>query len=222
MKRSVFGVIVAFAAVLGVMLAIAVPAGARSAVRGRPGESIQVAVDAAPPGATIYVRRGTYAENVAITTDGITLRSDGAKIVPPATPARKRLLVGGEDARRRTASARSETSPSPDPEGGPAVVNTPVRNVTISGFNVAGFPGSGIFSSGPTTPSPRGTSRPTTASTGSSGSPRAAARSSATGRAPPPRRGSTWATLRTPTCSSPGTSLRQRQFGLFFRDAAHG
>jgi parallel beta-helix repeat protein len=141
MKRSVFGVIGASTAVLGVMLAIAVPAGAHSAFVVRPGESIQAAVDAAPPGATIYVRRGTYAENVAITKDGITLRSHGAKIVPPATPPPNACSSGrpAEDG----ICAVGDVS-FPDPQG-PAVVNTPVRNVTISGFNVAGFPASGIF-----------------------------------------------------------------------------
>src|SRR5438874_443741 len=127
MKRSVFGVIGAAAAVLGAMLATAAPAGARSVFVVRPGDSIQAAVDAAPPGATIYVRRGTYAENVAITTDGIKLRSHGAKIVPPATSA-PNVCSSGRPAEDGICAVGDVSFPDPE---GPAVVNRPVRNVTI-------------------------------------------------------------------------------------------
>ena len=122
MKRSLLRVVATSTAVLGVLLAFAVPAGAHE--RGivvKSGESIQAAVDAAPPGATIYVKRGTYAENVAITKDGITLSSRGAKLVPPtttppATPARSETRR--PTPRRLKASAWSEPSPSPTPRGG--------------------------------------------------------------------------------------------------------
>ena len=51
-----------------------------------PGDSIQAAVDAAVPGETIVVLRGTYRENVAIAKDGIRLLSLGARLEPPAAP----------------------------------------------------------------------------------------------------------------------------------------
>src|SRR3954464_15819403 len=51
-----------------------------------PGDSIQAAVDAADPGDTILVY-GTHRENVAVQTDGLTLRGIGATILPPAVPA---------------------------------------------------------------------------------------------------------------------------------------
>jgi len=51
----------------------------------RPGHSIQAAINAARPGTTIVVKPGTYAENLTITTDGITLLGHGATLVPPAT-----------------------------------------------------------------------------------------------------------------------------------------
>ena len=104
MKRSLLRVVATSTAVLGVLLAFAVPAGAHG--RGivvKSGESIQAAVDAAPPGATIYVKRGTYAENVAITKDGITLLSRGAKLVPPT---RLRRATPARSARRRTGDRR--------------------------------------------------------------------------------------------------------------------
>jgi parallel beta-helix repeat protein len=50
-----------------------------------PGDSIQAAIDAAHPGDTIVVK-GVHHENVAITTDGITLRGSGAVLEPAATP----------------------------------------------------------------------------------------------------------------------------------------
>ena len=142
MKRSVLRVVATSTAVLGVMLAVAVPAGAHG--RGivvRSGESIQTAVDAAPPGATIYVKRGTYAENVAITKDGITLLSRGAKIVPPATPVGNACSSPGGTATEGICAVGDVSFP----DEGPPVVNVPIKNVTISGFNVTGFPGSGIF-----------------------------------------------------------------------------
>ena len=142
MKRSVLRVVATSTAVLGVMLAVAVPAGAHG--RGivvRSGESIQAAVDAASPGATIYVKRGTYAENVAITKDGITLLSRGATIVPPATPVGNACSSPGGTATEGICAV-GDVSFSDE---GPPVVNVPIKNVTISGFNVTGFPGSGIF-----------------------------------------------------------------------------
>jgi parallel beta-helix repeat protein len=150
MKRSLFSV-VATSVFLGVsMLAVAAPAGAHggrwhgSSGHGvtvvKPGESIQAAIDAAAAGSTIFVKRGQYAENVAITTDGITLKGRGAKLVPPASS---------------TPNACSGDQPATDgicavgqvdfPADGPPNVTDPISDVRISGFDVKGFSGSGIF-----------------------------------------------------------------------------
>jgi hypothetical protein len=53
-----------------------------------PGQSIQAAVDAASPGDTVQLVRGTYLQSVTITTDEITLRgagatADGTVLLPP-------------------------------------------------------------------------------------------------------------------------------------------
>lgn len=107
-----------------------------------PGQSIQAAVDAAKPGQTIYVRRGTYRENVVITKDGISLRGDRALLEPPASP--KANACTGPD--------------SPVPTEGICVigdvnpatgeVSRYVEDVSVSGFKARGFPGSGFFALG--------------------------------------------------------------------------
>src|SRR4051794_33977297 len=73
-----------------VLLVLAAPAGAWTRDV-HPGESIQAAIDAAHPGDTIRVAAGVYNENLTVTTDGITLRGEGANdagtvLKPGATP----------------------------------------------------------------------------------------------------------------------------------------
>ena len=74
-----------------VRAALAVVANARPAAAGQrvvvsPGESIQAAIDAAKPNSTIVVSGGVHAEQVTISTNGITLIGDHTQLVPPATP----------------------------------------------------------------------------------------------------------------------------------------
>ena len=105
MSKRFFAVFVATCAVaFGVVFAS--PAGAAGAVVVHPGQSIQAAVDAAAPGTTIIVQRGTYAENVEITTDGIKLLGNGATLVPPANPAPNFCGMGGSRGRRRLRARR--------------------------------------------------------------------------------------------------------------------
>src|SRR5262245_22951117 len=66
------------ASLIGVIsVGFASPAGAAGAIVVRPGQSIQAAIDAASPGTTIVVKRGTYQENLVIRTDGIKLIGNG-------------------------------------------------------------------------------------------------------------------------------------------------
>jgi parallel beta-helix repeat protein len=106
----------------------------------RPGESIQAAVDAAEPGSTIVVERGTYAENVAITTDGITLKGRGARLVPPESPTANACSFGQPSGDGICAIGQGDFS-----QEGPSTVTDPVSDVTIKGFKVSGFPGIGIL-----------------------------------------------------------------------------
>jgi Right handed beta helix region len=106
-----------------------------------PGQSIQAAVDAAKPGTKIYVF-GKHQENVAITTDGISLIGVHAVLTPAATP---------------TQNACQDPSNPADVNGicvlgdidfDTGVVNREVKNVSITGFTIEGFSDSGIVAFG--------------------------------------------------------------------------
>src|SRR4051794_6876385 len=77
-------------ALLFAVLAMALPAaaGART-IKVFEGDSIQAAIDAADPGDTIKIKPGTYAENLWVNKDDITIKGAGSsrtELVPPATP----------------------------------------------------------------------------------------------------------------------------------------
>jgi hypothetical protein len=140
MKRRLLHVFSAAAIGSAFILGGAAPAGAKGVFIVRPGESIQAAVDAARPGTTIVVKRGTYAENVAITTDGIKLLGHGARLVPPADPRPNPCSFGGPAVDGICVAGDVEF-----PDDAPPNVTDPVSDVTISGFTVAGFEGTGIL-----------------------------------------------------------------------------
>jgi len=127
------------AAVTGVLWALA-PSASAAEVVVNPGQSIQAAIDAAPPGTTITVRPGTYRENLLITKNNIWLRGSGRAstfLRPPATPA--------------TNDCAEEPGLAPgicllgdvDFESGRVIA--PVRDIRVTGFNVAEFDGPGMF-----------------------------------------------------------------------------
>lgn len=123
-------------ATLGLFAASA-PAGASGTRVVRPGQSIQAAIDAAAPGDTIVVQRGTYAENLDIGKDGIRLIGAGATLTPPAAP---------------TPTACSDAD-HPDAVNGICIhgdpaTNAPVQGVSVIGFTVRDFHGIGIFTIG--------------------------------------------------------------------------
>ena len=123
-------------ALLALPLALAAPAQADTVVG--PAGSIQAALDAAAPGDTIVVR-GTHRENVAIVTDGITLRGLGAVLEPPATPAANACFdpgVEGESVHGICVTG--------DIDFETGEISRQVARVSVTGFTVRGFTGNGI------------------------------------------------------------------------------
>jgi parallel beta-helix repeat protein len=143
MRRPLFACVAGGLLVAGVV-GVTARAGANdpTVVVVESGQSIQAAIDAAHQHTTIVVRPGTYAENLLITTDRITLLGQGATLVPPATPGPGTLCdfrrPGGTNG---ICAAGASTPPTPTP---PKVTDY-LTDVTITGFTVQGFPGSGII-----------------------------------------------------------------------------
>lgn len=94
----------------------------------RPGGSIQAALDEAGPGATILLAAGEYPGNVWIRHDGVTLRGEGAVLLPGpgVRPDVPKLHDAGEDVVS-------------------GVVAHGVRDVTVAGLTVRGFSGAGVY-----------------------------------------------------------------------------
>jgi Right handed beta helix region len=137
MARSSSSLLAALAALA--LMPAAGAAQSRRATVVRAGQSIQSAVDAADPGDTIRVF-GAHRENVAVQTDGLTLRGVGAVIMPPDKPTPHACfdptevneavhgicVIGELDFDTRQVVRR-------------------VEDVTVSGFTVRGFTGSGLI-----------------------------------------------------------------------------
>jgi len=134
MARSLRPVVVLGALLLMLVTLVAGAGLARAAQKMvvGPGDSIQAAVDAARPGDTIVVT-GRHQENVAVTTDGITLRGLGAVLEPAATPVQNACL---------DPSAPEDVSGIcilGDVNFDTGQVIREVRDVTVSGFTIRGF-----------------------------------------------------------------------------------
>ena len=130
--RQFKGIALAAAGAMIAASAFVSPASARAATHVvNPGESIQAAVDAASPGDTIVVRAGTYSEAVMIHTNGLTLKARGSVTLEPPSSGAGDCYGAG-------------------PHVGICVIPSSesyyrVRDVTITGFRIVGFGGSGIF-----------------------------------------------------------------------------
>jgi Right handed beta helix region len=134
MARSLRPVVVLGALLLVLVTLVAGAGSARAAqkVVVGPGESIQAAVDAARPGDTIVVT-GRHQENVAVTTDGITLRGAGAVLEPAAAPIQNACFDPSTPADVNGICILGDVN------FGTGEVLREVRDVTVSGFTIRGF-----------------------------------------------------------------------------------
>jgi hypothetical protein len=104
-----------------------------------PPYSIQAAVDAAKPGATINIPPGKYYESVTIAKNGISLRGYDVVIKPPATPVATPCDQGSVD---RVSGICIIGVIDPDTfEAVERVKNVSVRGVTVQGFSGDGLVG---------------------------------------------------------------------------------
>ena len=130
---------------IGLSAGIASSAQASSLIVVGPGQSIQAAINAARPGETVFVEPGVYHQSVQIRKNGITLRGSGAfhggTILVPPKHFPKTLCNEGFGPTGVCILAKSV-----DPKTG--VVFKPVRNDTVTGLLVTGFPGNGVFGYG--------------------------------------------------------------------------
>ncbi|MEP6625784.1 MAG: right-handed parallel beta-helix repeat-containing protein [Acidimicrobiia bacterium] len=116
------------------LLTLPATASGASSTTVHPGQSIQAAINAAAPGATVKVKDGTYAENLEITKP-LTLEAEDVVLVPPTTPSSAAcnqpgvttgICIHGEvDANFDAVSL--------------------LEDVTLEGIEVRGFSGDGVF-----------------------------------------------------------------------------
>ncbi|WP_062192447.1 nitrous oxide reductase family maturation protein NosD [Streptomyces sp. AVP053U2] len=128
-KYQVTGLSCAIAPLVVGMGALAPAASARSGPEQvvSPGQSIQKAVDAAAPGATIVLTRGTYRGSVTITKP-LTLRGAEGQTV----------IVPGEDEEERSACAEAGNGICVTGTDAQPVTGVRVRSLTVEGFKENG------------------------------------------------------------------------------------
>jgi hypothetical protein len=139
MARSLRSLGLTLAALVAMLLVWASAARADRTTVVRPGESIQAAVDAADPGDTIVVF-GTHRENVAIQTDRLRLRGVGAVILPPAVPTPHACFDPTQ-----VGEAVHGVCVLGDVDFNTGEISRYVEQVTVSGFTVRNFAGSGLL-----------------------------------------------------------------------------
>jgi parallel beta helix pectate lyase-like protein len=143
MRRVVRVLVPVLALAASVLAAVAAPAHATT-FDVYPGQSIQAAIDSAPPGSTVHVHAGTYRESVLIQKDGIHLLGDGDSgsgtiLKPP-----------------RSTNNPCADDPSTFPgicvagqfDNATGALTAPTSDVEIAGFLVRNFPGEGIVTFG--------------------------------------------------------------------------
>jgi hypothetical protein len=127
-------------ALLLAAVAMALPAAAGAGtIRVTEGDSIQAAIDAADPGDTIKIKPGTYAENVWVNKDDITIKGSGAdrtELVPPGTP--NPVCGAGDEEGAVNAICAADI----DAEFN---VISVIDNLKVKDLAIHGFSGAGVF-----------------------------------------------------------------------------
>lgn len=128
---------------LGLVLA-ATPAVAAAKIVVHNGESIQAAIDAAPPGATIIVKPGVYQGTSA--ARALTITKEGIHLVGAARHNQPVILQqSGIETHGIWVSPADSTDPA-DPELPPCgMVNERLRGFSLTGFTIQGFAGFGVY-----------------------------------------------------------------------------
>ncbi|MER7483582.1 right-handed parallel beta-helix repeat-containing protein [Streptomyces sp. NPDC126510] len=144
MKKCHIAPLACLAALVGTGLGAAPPTAAHTVHLVRPGESIQKAVDAARPGDTVLLARGTHYGSVDVTTPGITLHGMGrGTVLRPAAGTNTATTAPS------TASPRAKAADSCAAAGnGICVTGTKDRgvdDVTIASLTVTGFDKTGVY-----------------------------------------------------------------------------
>ncbi|KAK5054703.1 hypothetical protein LTR84_001595 [Exophiala bonariae] len=138
------------------LILLGVPSFATGSGHGNPiyvsnGQSIQSAIASAPPGSQIIVTAGTYAEQLTIKTDGITLVGHGAILTPPASPTQNECTgLAGPDTNAGICIVGSQVALADFVVEHRKVISVGrrVKNVAVTGFDVRGFSGPSITAVG--------------------------------------------------------------------------
>jgi len=115
------------------------------------GQSIQAAINAAQQGDKIIVGAGSYAEQLTINKDSISLVGHGAILVPPAVPGQNLCSgLAGNDTEAGICIEGADVVLAPYVAEHRKVtsVGHPVVGVSVAGFQVNGFSGENIAAVG--------------------------------------------------------------------------
>jgi parallel beta-helix repeat protein len=132
-----------FGVILALATAVASTAQAGSVVV-HPGQSIQAAIDAAAPGATIVVQPGTYREAGA--TRALTITKPGIHLIGQSRRGRPVVLEQSGTQTQGIWVSPTDTLDPADVEQPPCgVSNNRLAGFDVRGFTVQGFSGFGIY-----------------------------------------------------------------------------
>jgi parallel beta-helix repeat protein len=127
-----------------VLLLAAAPAAAATTIVVHDGESIQAAIDAAPPGATIVVKPGVY--QGASAARALTVTKDGIHLVGAAQRNQPVILQqSGAQTHGIWVSPADSIDPANDELPPCGAANERLHGFSLTGFTIQGFAGFGVY-----------------------------------------------------------------------------